>query len=169
VVLLGVALAFGSYLAKENSPDLLQKHEIHSRVLPSWISSLHIGTGPGMYAQILNGTGLRSASAADAMVVYLLMGYATVHSIQDDKTVIPTLAQSVREQGILASSSKLRPDYPVAATRLGKEMELQGFWQSALQHKQLATYQQRTAQLFKTSSGLDLGALRLTVQGFAKR
>ena len=61
-----------------------------------------------------------------------------------------------------------------AAAQLGEEMKRQavvpqGCWQSAVQHKQLAAYQQQTAQLFKTSYGLDLGALRLTAQGLAKR
>lgn len=138
--------------------------------------------GPGKadfettYAQILNGTGLHSADAADAMAVYLLMGYAVVHNIQDDKAITPALARGVRQQvqGILASGGALKPDDPVAAARLGEELKLQavvlqGFWQSALKNKQLPAFQQQTAQLFKTSYGLDLQALKLTAHGFAKR
>ena len=128
------------------------------------------------YAQILDGTGLRAANAADAMAVYLLMGYAIVHNLQDDKDITPALARGVRQQvqGILLNNPKLKPNDPVAAANLGEEMKLQAVvlqagWQSALKEGKLAAYQQQTAQLFKTPYGLDLNALRLTAQGFAKR
>lgn len=156
-----------------------------SRVRPSTpqlAQAITTAFGPGKadfettYAQLIDGTGLRSANAADAMATYLLLGYAIVHNLQNDKDITPTLARGVRQQvqGILANNPKLKPDDPVAAAQLGEEMKLQAVvlqagWQSAFKEGKLPAYQQQTAQLFKTSYGLDLGALRLTAQGFAKR
>lgn len=149
---------------------------------PQLAQAITAAFGPGKadfettYAQILDGTGLRAANAADAMAVYLLMGYAIVHNLQDDKDITPALARGVRQQvqGILLNNPKLKPNDPVAAANLGEEMKLQAVvlqagWQSALKEGKLAAYQQQTARLFKTSYGLDLSALRLTAQGFAKR
>ncbi|MGI4864343.1 MAG: hypothetical protein ACRYFZ_10510 [Janthinobacterium lividum] len=149
---------------------------------PQLAQAITTAFGPGKadfettYAQIIDGTGLRSANAADAMAAYLLMGYAIVHNLQDDKDITPTLASGVRQQvqGVLTQNPKLKPGDPVAAARLGEELKLQTVvlqagWQSALKEGKLPTYQQQTAQLFKASYGLDLSALRLTAQGFAKR
>lgn len=149
---------------------------------PQLAQALTTAFGPGRadfettYAGILSGTGLRSANAADAMAAYLLMGYAIVHNVQDEKAITPTLAKGVRQQvqGILAGNARLKPNDPVAAAQLGEEMKLQTVvlqagWQSALKENRLAAFQQQTGQLFKTSYGLDLSALKLTAQGFAKR
>jgi hypothetical protein len=149
---------------------------------PQLAEAITTAFGPGKadfettYAQLISGTGLRSANAADAMAAYLLMGYAIVHNLQDDKAITPILAQGVRQQvqGVLAKNPKLKPGDPVAAADLGEEMKLQTVvlqagWQSALKENKIPAYRQQTAQLFKTSYGLDLSALRLTAQGFAKR
>jgi hypothetical protein len=149
---------------------------------PQLAQALTAAFGPGKadfettYAAILSGTGLRSANAADAMAAYLLMGYAIVHNVQDEKAITPALAKGVRQQvqGILAGGGALKPNDPVAAAQLGEEMKLQTVvlqagWQSAVKENRLATFRQQTGQLFKTSYGLDLSALKLTAQGFAAR
>jgi hypothetical protein len=149
---------------------------------PPLAQALTTAFGPGKadfettYAAILSGTGLRSANAADAMAAYLLMGYAIVHNVQDEKAITPALAKGVRQQvqDILAGGGALKPNDPVAAARLGEEMKLQTVvlqagWQSAVKENRLAAFQQQTGQLFKTSYGLDLSTLKLTNTGFAPR
>ena len=181
------AAASATSFAYRSSPSTRARavEQVASRVrprTPQLAQAITTAFGPGKadfettYAQILDGTGLRSANAADAMAVYLLMGYAIVHNLQDDKDITPALARGVRQQvqGILLNNPKLKPDDPVAAANLGEELKLQAVvlqagWQSAKKENKLPAYQQQTAQLFKNSYGLDLSALRLTAQGFAKR
>ena len=159
--------------------------QVASRVrprTPQLAQAITTAFGPGKadfettYDQLIDGTGLSSTNAADAMAAYLLVGYAIVHTLQDDKDISPALAKGLRQQvqGILAGSPALKPNDPVAAARLGEEMKLQavvlqGGWQSSIKEGKLPAFQQQTAQLFKNSYGLDLSALKLTAQGFAKR
>ncbi|MDB5269398.1 MAG: hypothetical protein JWP58_2438 [Hymenobacter sp.] len=149
---------------------------------PEGARVLNTAFGPGKYdydqtyAEIIKGTGLRATDAADAMAGYLLMGYAIVHNIQDEKTISPTLARGVRTQvaGILANNPNLRPDDPLAAAKFGEELKLQtvilqGGWQSAIKQNAFPAYRSSVAQNFRSSYGLDLGQLKLTAQGFAKK
>jgi hypothetical protein len=149
---------------------------------PEGARVLNTAFGPGKYdydqtyAEIIKGTGLRATDAADAMAGYLLMGYAIVHNIQDEKTISPTLARGVRTQvaGILANNPNLRPDDPMAAAKFGEEMKLQtvilqGGWQSSIKQNAFPAYRNSVAQNFRSSYGLDLSQLKLTAQGFAKK
>ncbi|MBF9222076.1 DUF6683 family protein [Hymenobacter ruricola] len=149
---------------------------------PAGASALASVFGPGKndyeqtYADIIKGTGLRATDAADALACYLLMGYAIVHNVQDDKAIGPSLAQGVRAQvaGILAQNPSLKPDDPVAAARFGEELKLQSVilqagWQAAVKQNTLAAYQNTVGQSFRTSYGIDFNQLKLTTQGFAKR
>lgn len=181
------AVTSASSFAYRSTPSTRARavEQVAGRVRPSTpqlAQAITTAFGPGKadfettYAQLIDGTGLRSANAADAMAAYLLMGYAIVYNLQNDKDITPALAGGVRQQvqGVLANNPKLKPGDPVAAARLGEGMKLQAVvlqagWQSAVKEGRLATYQQQTARLFKTSYGLDLSALRLTAQGFAKR
>ncbi|MDO7849490.1 hypothetical protein Q5H92_24205 [Hymenobacter sp. M29] len=149
---------------------------------PTGASALASVFGPGKYdydqtyAEIIKGTGLRATDAADAMACYLLMGYAIVHNLQDDKAIGPPLARGVRAQvaNILAQNPNFKPDDPLAAAKFGEELKLQtvilqGGWQSAVKQKAYPAYRNTVAQNFRTGFGLDLSQLKLTTQGFAKR
>jgi len=182
-----VAATSATSFAYHSTPSTRARavEQVANRVRPTTPQLAQVITtafGPGKtdfettYAQLIDGTGLRSNNAADAMTTYLLVGYAIVHNLQDDKDITPAMARGLRQQvqSILADTPQLKPGDPVAAARLGEEMKLQavvlqGGWQSAAKEDKLPAYQQQTAQLFKTSYGLDLRALRLTAQGFAKR
>ncbi|WBO86737.1 hypothetical protein [Hymenobacter yonginensis] len=145
---------------------------------PGGAQVVNTAFGPGkydygqVYRTILAGTGLRDNDAADALAAYMLMGYAIVHNIQDGRAITVPMARSVRAQvaPLLAVNTLARN----RAAQVGEEMKLQtvivqGGWQSALKQGKLPAYQQGIGNLFKTQYGLDLRALKLTIQGFAQR
>jgi len=124
------------------------------------------------YRQILDGTGLRENDAADALAWYMLMGWAVVHNVQDEKAITIPMAQGVRAQlaPLLAGSARVR----TRSAQMGEELKLQtvvvqGGWQAAIKEGKLAAYQQGIGNLFKTQYGMDMTEFKLTSQGFAKK
>jgi hypothetical protein len=145
---------------------------------PAGAQAVTAAFGPGKYdynqtyRQILDGTGLRENDAADALACYMLMGWAVIHNVQDEKAITIPMAQGVRAQlaPLIAGSAKVR----TRSAQIGEELKLQtvvvqGGWQAAIKEGKLAAYQQGIRNLFKTQYGMDMSAFKLTSQGFAKK
>lgn len=149
---------------------------------PGGARAVEAAFGPGKadyettYASLISGTGLRSTDAADAMTCYLMVGYAIVNNVQDDKAITPAMVRGLRGQvaSILLKNPNMKPGDPLAAARLGEQFKLQavilqGGWQAALKQNTLPAYRNIIGQLFQRTYGMDLSQYRLTTQGFAKR
>jgi len=145
---------------------------------PAGAQAIAAAFGPGkydygqVYRSIVDGTGLRENDAADALACYMIMGWAVVNNVQDDKAITMPMARGVRAQvaPLVAGSAQMRTH----AAQLGEELKLQtvvvqGGWQSAIKEGKLAAYQQGIGNLFKTQYGMDMSQFKLTSQGFAKR
>lgn len=136
--------------------------------------------GPGkvdyaqVYRSMLAGTGLRENDAVDALALYMLLGYAIVHNVQDAKTITPAMARGVRAQVASTAGSSRAFAAPGAAAKLGEEIKLQAVvlqygWEGAIKAGTLPAYRQRIAGMFSREYNLDMSQLKLTNQGLARK
>jgi hypothetical protein len=136
--------------------------------------------GPGkvdygqQYRALLAGTGLRENDAVDALAVYMLIGYAIVHNVQDSKAITPTMARGLRNQVAATVGGNAAFSAPGGAAKLGEEIKLQTViiqygWQGAIKAGTLPAYRQRITSMFSREYNMDMSQLKLTNQGLAKK
>ncbi|RTQ49001.1 hypothetical protein EJV47_15540 [Hymenobacter gummosus] len=136
--------------------------------------------GPGkvdygqVYRGMLTGTGLRENDAVDAMTLYMLVGYAIVHNVQDGKAITPAMARGLRTQVASTAGGSAAFASPGGAAKLGEELKLQAVilqfgWEGAIKAGTLPAYRQRIAGMFRRDYNLDMAQLKLTSQGLARK
>lgn len=129
---------------------------------------------PALYREFNNGTGLRENDAADVMAAYMLVNWAIVNNITDEKVITQAKTQAVRAQtaSILARNSNLRSTAAVA--QFGEQLKLNTAmlevgWVRAQHDGTGAAYRQKIASQLQANYHLDMSQLQLTTQGLVKR
>lgn len=136
--------------------------------------------GPGkvdygqQYRTMLAGTGLRENDAVDALTMYMLVGFAIVHNVQDSKAITPTMARGLRNQVAATAGGSTAFSAPGGAAKLGEEIKLQTVilqygWEGAIKAGTLPAYRQRIAGMFSREYNMAMSQLKLTNQGLAKK
>lgn len=149
-----------------------------AKINPTAAQGVAAGFGPGktdygtVFHNIVQGSGLHDADAADAMTAFLVLAHQIVNDPAGRRTIAPAVARGVRAQVIAKVGAAATT--PAAVAELGEAMKLRTVllyagWLGAEQQQVLPGFSQSVARLVKQQYAMDLSQYQLSAAGLSRK